>query len=171
MEVQEQEQTELDVRTETEKRVDELRVKNYQDTVVGEPFLLPLEEKEKAQLMDQVVVLTIDLKEKEKEFGKVKLGFKNAIEGLKQDIQSKVYKCERGTEKSVQCTKRVNFDTRRTTFLSLEDGTVLKEREMFETEKQLTLSPDVADLVQTSVTDESLEGMSDAVQNKEPLDF
>lgn len=167
----EQEQTSLDVRTETEKAVDEIKMKNYQDTVTKEPFLVPLEEKEKADLMDQVVTLTKELKEKEKEFSKVKLSFKNAIEGLEQDIQSKVYKCERGTEKLVECVKRVNFSTRRTTFLSMDLNTALKEREMFDSEKQLELSPDVADLVQSSVNDESLEGMSDAVKNKELLDF
>ena len=46
------EQQTLDVRTEMEKAIDDEKVKNYQDTQVEEPFIIPLDEKEKAALMD-----------------------------------------------------------------------------------------------------------------------
>lgn len=165
-------QTALDVRTDWEKKVDEAKEQaNIQETDTTEMLVLPLTEEEKAKCMEEVVKLTMDLKEAEKLLKDETKSLKSDVNNIKAAIAGVVYKCENGAEKRVDCVKVVNFATKIVTFKS-KDGKVLHERGIWEQEKQLTLDDEVAKHVEKSFSDSPLEGLSEAQgDNTSVLDF
>lgn len=158
-------QTSFDVRTETEKLVDEanaaipqdvLPFKDWQDIEdVEEIVTVQLTEKEKAETLDKVAKLTTEHNKDQSEFKRIKSEWKEQLDGQKALIESLIQKAEKGEDRSIVCTKRLNFAENKTQFF--QGGVIFKEREMLPEEKQLQLEPHLKDKLKKQDSDEWLQ--------------
>ena len=117
-------------------------------------FTFPLTEAEKATTMDQVASFTKTLAETQAEWDKVKKQYKKEIDDLDACIAGFIGTVEIGVEKTVECWKTTNF-AEGTVIFTDADGVVLQERPITDSDKQLTLAPDVQAAVQDSLVEHS----------------
>ena len=99
-------QEELDVRTDNEKEAAE---RDFQDVECEEEITFPLTEANKAEALDEIVVLTKSRKELEVEAKKTAKQFKSDVENVQAAIDAHLLSVDEGSTRQIHCVKRNHF--------------------------------------------------------------